>query len=291
MTQKITVAVLGTGIMGAAMARNLLRAGCDVRVWNRTRARAQPLAADGALVAGDPAEAVREADAVLTVLLDGPAALDAMRAAAPALRAGAVWTQCGTVDPGDLAALAELAAAAGVHFVDSPVLGTKAPAENGQLQVLAAGPPQARAIADRVFDVIGQRTVWLGEDGAAGAATRLKLVFNSWVLAVINGAAESLALAEGLGVDPAGFLAALEGTALDSAYLRVKADAILADDYTPSFPLAAAAKDARLVTAAARQAGVRLDMAAGIAARLARAERLGHGERDASATYLASFDD
>ncbi len=112
MTQKITVAVLGTGVMGAAMARNLVRAGHDVRVWNRTRSRAEPLAADGARVADHPADAVREADAIVTALLDGPATLDAMRDAAPALRKGAVWAQTGTVGPEGLAPLAALAAEA-----------------------------------------------------------------------------------------------------------------------------------------------------------------------------------
>uniref|UniRef100_UPI00135A1B18 NAD(P)-binding domain-containing protein n=1 Tax=Streptomyces viridosporus TaxID=67581 RepID=UPI00135A1B18 len=86
MTDKLTVSVLGTGIMGAAMARNLARAGHTVRAWNRTRAKADPLAADGVHVAGTPAEAVESADAVLTVLYDGPATLETMRRAAPALR-------------------------------------------------------------------------------------------------------------------------------------------------------------------------------------------------------------
>jgi 3-hydroxyisobutyrate dehydrogenase len=291
MTQKINAAVLGTGIMGAAMARNLLKAGHDVRVWNRTTSRARPLASDGAHVTDDPEEAVRDADAVLTVLLYGPAVLDVMRDAAPGLREGAVWTQISTLDPGDLGPLAELAAGSGAHFVDSPVLGTKEPARKGQLQVLAAGPRQARPTADQVFDVIGRRTVWLADNGAEGAATRLKLVLNSWVLAVINGTAESLALAKGLGVDPDDFLAALEGTALDSPYLRMKAGSILAGDYEPSFTLSASAKDARLITRAAEHSGVRLDMAAGIVERLSRAERHGHGGLDAAASYLASFDD
>jgi 3-hydroxyisobutyrate dehydrogenase len=290
MTETISVAVLGTGVMGAAMARNLVRAGHEVRVWNRTRARAEPLAGEGARVADEPAQAVRDADAILTMLLDGPAVLDAMRAAAPALRPGAVWTQCATVGPDGLAPLARFAAEAGVHLVDSPVLGTKAPAESGQLQVLAAGPEAARPIADQVFDAIGQRTAWLDDDAARGAASRLKLVLNSWVLAVINGTAESLALAKGLGVDPADFLTALDGTALDSPYLRMKAKAILAGDYEASFPLSGAAKDARLIAHAAEQAGIRLDLAPAYAERLSRAERQGHGAQDAAASYLASWD-
>ncbi|MGW7008664.1 NAD(P)-dependent oxidoreductase [Streptomyces sp. NPDC054933] len=290
MADTISVAVLGTGTMGAPMARNLLRAGHTVRVWNRTHSRAEPLAADGAYVADDPADAVRGTDAVLTILLDGPSVLEAMRAAAPELRQGMVWLQSSTVGPEALAPLAELAAEQGVYFADSPVLGTKAPAEQGQLQVLAAGPQAARPIADQVFDAIGSRTVWLAEDGAEGAASKLKLVFNSWVLTVINGTAETLALAKGLGVDPQQFLAALEGTSLDSPYLRMKAQAILSGDYTPSFTVSAVLKDARLIAEAAERAGVRLDLAPAGVERLHRAVELGHGDKDAAASYLASFD-
>ncbi len=287
MTDHLSVAVLGTGTMGAPIARNLLKAGHEVRVWNRTRSRAEPLAADGARVAGDPAEAVRGADAVLTILLDGPAVLDAMRAAAPGLARGTVWVQSSTVGPEGLEPLAAFAAEQGLLFVDAPVLGTKQPAENAQLQVLAAGSPDARPVADRIFDAIGSRTVWLDEDGASAAASRLKLVFNNWVLNVINGTAECLALAKGLGVDPQHFLDALDGTLLDSGYLRFKAKAMLAGDFTPSFTVDGALKDARLISAAAEQAGVRLDLAPAGAQRLARVAGQGHGGDDAAASYLA----
>src|SRR3954470_2549588 len=96
MTDQLTVTVLGTGIMGAAMARNLARAGHTVQAWNRTRAKAEPLAADGVQVADTPADAVRGADAVLTILYDGAAALETMRQAAPGLRPGAAWVQSTT---------------------------------------------------------------------------------------------------------------------------------------------------------------------------------------------------
>ncbi|MFF5261613.1 NAD(P)-dependent oxidoreductase [Actinomadura viridis] len=122
-----SVALLGTGIMGAAMARNLCRHGMTVRVWNRTRARAEPLAADGAVVAGSPAEAVAGADVVITMLKDGEAVLAAMRDAAPGLRPGQVWAQMSTVGLAALEPLAELAAEHEVAFVDAPVQGTGSP--------------------------------------------------------------------------------------------------------------------------------------------------------------------
>ncbi|MFF3753802.1 NAD(P)-dependent oxidoreductase [Streptomyces sp. NPDC002018] len=290
MADQLAVAVLGTGIMGAAMARNLCRAGHDVRVWNRTPAKAEALAADGARVAATPAEAVTGADVVLTMLYDGPAALEAMTAAGPGLRPGAVWLQSTTAGVEAIPSMAGLARQQGLVFVDAPVLGTKGPAEKGQLVILAAGPEEARGPATPVLDAIGSRTVWLGEDGGTGAATRLKLVCNSWVLAITGGAAEALALAKGLDVDPRHFLDAVSGGGLDCGYLHVKSDAILDDDYDPSFTVVTAGKDARLIVEAGEAHGVRLDLAAANAERFRRAEAQGHGDKDMAATYFASFD-
>ncbi|MEV7868352.1 NAD(P)-dependent oxidoreductase [Streptomyces sp. NPDC088124] len=289
MADTLAVAVLGTGIMGAGMARNLCRAGLDVRVWNRTPAKAEALAADGARVAATPAEAVGGADVVLTMLYDGPAVVAAMEAAAPGLRPGTVWLQSTTVGVEAVTPLAEFAAERGLVFVDGPVLGTRAPAESGQLLVLAAGPPRAREPLAPVLDAVGSRTVWLGDEGGTAAATRLKLVCNSWVLALTHATAEALSLAKGLGVDPAGFLEAVGGGPLDCGYLRAKSQAILADDYTPNFSVTTAAKDARLIVAAGAAEGVRLDLAAAGAERFRRAAEQGHGDDDMAATYFASF--
>ncbi|GAA1353269.1 NAD(P)-dependent oxidoreductase [Streptomyces beijiangensis] len=285
-----SVAVLGTGIMGAAMARNLCHApGIDVTAWNRTRARAEPLAAEGARIAATPAEAVSGADVVLTMLYDGDAVLDTMRQAAPSLAPGAVWLQSTTAGVELLPALAELAAVHGLLFVDAPVLGTRAPAEKGLLTILAAGPEAARTALEPVLAAVGQRTMWISDDGTTGAATRLKLVCNSWVLTLTQGTAEALALAKGLGVEPESFLSAVAGGPLDCGYLHAKSEAILTDDYTPSFSVTTAAKDARLIVEAAESHGVRLDVAAAGAERFRRAEEQGHGDKDMAATYFASF--
>ncbi|GGW16017.1 dehydrogenase [Streptomyces capoamus] len=291
MTDKLTVSVLGTGIMGAAMARNLLRAGHTVRAWNRTRVKAEPLAADGAHVTGSPAEAVEGADVVLTMLYDGPATLDVMREAAPALRSGAAWAQSTTAGLEGIGDLAAFARDHGLVFFDAPVLGTREPAEAGRLLVLAAGPAEHRAAVTPVFDAVGARTVWTGEDGAAGTATRLKLVANSWVLAATAATGEVLALAKALGVDPQGFFDAIAGGPLDMGYLHAKAELVLGDRLTPpQFAVATAAKDARLIVRAGEAHGVRLDVAAASAARLERAAEQGHADEDMAAAYFASFD-
>ncbi|MBE1585301.1 NAD(P)-dependent oxidoreductase [Nonomuraea angiospora] len=292
MTDHLTVSVLGTGIMGAAMARNLARAGHAVRAWNRSRDKAEPLAAEGVHVAGTPADAVRDADVVLTMLYDGAAVLEVMRQAAPALRPGTAWVQSTTAGLDAIGELAAFAREHGLVFYDAPVLGTRQPAEGGQLLVLAAGPGESRRSVTPVFDAVGSRTVWTGEDGAAAGATRLKLVANSWVLAATTAGGEVLALAKALGVDPRSFFDAIEGGPLDMGYLRAKTGLVLEDRLTPpSFAVTTAAKDARLIVEAGEQHGVRLDVAAAGAARFERAAAQGHGDEDMAAAYYASFDD
>ncbi|MGW1323036.1 NAD(P)-dependent oxidoreductase [Streptomyces antibioticus] len=292
MTDTITVSVLGTGIMGAAMARNLARAGHTVRAWNRTRAKAEPLAVDGVAVVATPADAVRDADVVLTMLYDGPAALEVMREAAQALRPGAVWAQSTTAGVEAIADLADFAAEHGLVFFDAPVLGTRQPAEDGLLTVLAAGPPAHRDAVAPVFDAVGARTVWTGEDGREGSATRLKLVANSWVLAATAAAGEVLALSQALGVDPEAFFGLIAGGPLDMGYLRAKTGLVLDERLSPAqFAVTTAAKDARLIVEAGRDHGVRLDVASATADRMERAAAQGHGDEDMAAAYFASFTD
>ncbi|MFB4288043.1 NAD(P)-dependent oxidoreductase [Nonomuraea sp. ATR24] len=284
------VAVLGTGIMGAPMAANLLAVGLPVRVWNRTREKAQPLEAAGAVVAGTPAEAVDGADVVITMLSDAGAVHDAVSAAAPGLRAGQVWAQMSTVGVGGVARLAELAAAHGLTFVDAPVQGTKQPAEQGTLIILAAGPGQARQALEPVFAALGQRTLWLDEDGASGAGSRLKMATVSFGISLTAVVAESLALARGLGVDPELVREVIVGGPMDSAYFQVKSRAILDGSFEPSFTVRNAEKDTGLIVEAGREAGVRLDVVAAARERFRRADAQGHGDEDMSATYFASFD-
>ncbi|MGW0960867.1 NAD(P)-dependent oxidoreductase [Streptomyces gelaticus] len=283
--QRPVVAVLGTGIMGSGMARSLLRAGLDVRAWNRTASKAAPLAADGATVVESAEEAVRGADVVLTVLNDGPSVAAALAAAAGGLHAGQVLLQSSTVGPEATSDLARRTADLGPVYLDAPVSGTKQPAEQGALTVFVAGPSTVRARIEPVLDAIGQRTVWVGE--VPGAASRLKLVVNTWVITMVNNIAECLNLAEGLGVDPQTFLDVMKGGPLDSAYLQGKSAAVLSGDLTPSFTLSTALKDTRLILDAARSSGVRLDLVAASADRFSRAEAAGHGGEDMIATYYA----
>lgn len=282
------VALLGTGIIGAAVARNLARAGFPVSAWNRTRAKAEPLAADGVRIAGTPGQAVAGASIVLTVLKDGPAVLDVVKEAAPHMAEGTVWVQLSTV--GDIVGeLAAFAAEHGLGFVDAPVQGTRQPAERGELIVLAAGDLSAREVVQPLFDTIGKRTLWVSQDSRTGAASRLKLVLNTWVITLTHGVGEALALARGLQVDPELFMDAVAGGPMDSGYFRAKSAAILSADYTTSFSVDNAEKDATLVLEAARHVGIRMDVVEAGRARFARASQLGHGAEDMAAGYFASF--
>lgn len=281
----LTLAVLGTGLIGAPVARNLSKHGFRVNAWNRTAAKAQALTPDGIQALPNPADAVQGADIVLTLLKDGPSVLQAMQAAAPTLSKGTLWLQLSTVGIEDTATLAAFAAEHGLVFYDAPVQGTRQPAEQGQLVILASGPAAARADVQPVFDAIGKRTLWVSEQ--VGASSRLKLALNSWVFALTHGIAESIAIAKGLGVDPALMVDVVKDGPLDSGYFRLKAAAILADDYSTSFSIANAVKDARLVVDAALQAGVRVDAAQAGLSRFERALEAGHGDKDMAASYLA----
>lgn len=284
----MTIAVLGTGIIGAPVARNLAGSGLSVRAWNRTRRKADALAADGVQVADTPAAAVADAEVVFTVLRDAAAVLDAMESARPGLAGGTVWVQLSTVGD-DVTGLAAFAAEHGLVFVDAPVQGTRQPAEQGQLVVMAAGPHEIREQLRPLFDVIGKRTLWVSEDGASGAASRLKLVLNTWVIALTIGVGEALSLAKALDVDPELFVDVVTGGPMDSGFFQAKSSAIRSDDYTATFSVDNAEKDARLIVDAAERAGLRLDSALAAQARFARASQQGHGGQDMAASYFASF--
>ena len=279
----LTVAVLGVGTMGAGMARNLAAAGFELRVWNRGRERADALADVAASVADTPADAVRGADVVLTVLWDAASVADVLAEAAPGLAPGTLWIQSSTVGVDGAAELADVAAEHGLVYVDAPVLGTKGPAEQGTLVVLASGPDDARDRCAPLFAAIGSRTVWVG---AAGQGSRLKLVANAWVLTAVEGIAECLTLAGGLGLDPALFLEAVRGGAMDAPYVGLKGRAMLAGEFDRAFALSGAAKDAGLIVAAARAAGADVAVIEQVRAHLDRAVDAGHGDLDIGATYL-----
>jgi 3-hydroxyisobutyrate dehydrogenase len=268
------IAFLGTGIMGGPMARHLAQAGHDVTVWNRSADKAAPLAEQGAEVADDPAGAVAGAEVLVTMLTDAGVVEEVMGAAAPAAAPGTVWWQASTVGIEGAERLAALAQEHGLTFVDAPVLGTRGPAEQGELVVLASGPADALERLAPLFDAVGSKTITLGE---AGSGSRFKLVMNHWLLAVTDGIAETLALAEGL-----------EGGSLDIGYAHLQAPGMIEGKLPVSFPLKHALKDADLVLAAAARHALDLGLAPAVRERFARAAAAGLADEDMGMVIAAT---
>jgi 3-hydroxyisobutyrate dehydrogenase len=284
--ENVRVAVLGTGIMGAAMARNLVSAGLRTTVWDRSPQATAPLSGAGALVAASPAEAVRDAEVVITMLPTADVVSSVIFGAgvAQALAQGAVWAQMGTIG---LTATAEAGRRLAdlrpdVLFVDAPVSGSKAPAEAGQLLILASGPPAAAAAVRPVFSAIGRRTVWLGE---AGQGSRMKLAVNAYMSILIEGVAEALELAGQLGVDGSKLAEAIEGGPLDAPIADAKLHKMERGDFAPEFPLEWALKDVDLAIGAAGDD--KLPLLAALSRQWHAAVDAGHGREDVSAARLA----
>jgi 3-hydroxyisobutyrate dehydrogenase len=274
--------------MGAGMARNLLAASMDVRAWNRTREKAEPLAEDGAKVADSPTEAAEGADFVLTMLADADAVAEAVsgeNGALSALAEGGVWLQTSTVGIEGSERLAGIADEYGITYVDTPVLGTKQPAEQGQLIVLASGPEEVRERCQPIFDAVGSQTYWLGP---AGAGSRLKLVTNNWIVGLLSTLAETVALARALGVDPAQFLEVIEGGPLGLPYAQMKGQMMIEEEFPTSFSASLARKDVGLVLDAAEANGLRLPLTEAAAAHFDEAINAGRGEEDMSVIYQAA---
>jgi 3-hydroxyisobutyrate dehydrogenase len=260
----------------------------ELIAWNRSRAKVEPLASVGAHICSSPIEAAASAQVIVTMLADADAVLDTMQGSRGTLagaQPGSVWVQMATIGEQGTARCIELAREHGVGFVDAPVLGTKQPAQEGKLVVMASGPHDLRERVRPVFDAVARRTMWVDEQ--AGAGTRLKLVTNAWIVSVVEGAAETIALAEGLGLDGSMFFEAIDGGPLDMPYLQLKGGAMVKRDFEPTFALKHATKDARLADESADRLGLDLPVLKAIAKRMQ--EAVGeHGEEDLSATYLTS---
>lgn len=269
--------MLGTGIMGAPMARRLAAAGHEVRAWNRSPGKIPP----GVGAAATPGEAVEGVEALLTMLADGPAVEAVMEDVRPP--AGTLWLQTSTVGVAAAERLAALAAERELVLVDAPVMGSRPQAEAGRLVVLAAGPEVAREAAAPIFDAIAERVVWLDR---SGDGSRLKVVLNSWILCTVENLAETLALAGALGLDPRRFFEGIEGMPFDMPYAHLKGALMTAGEFPPAFPLRLARKDLALAVEAA--GGLELPVLRAALAQFERALELGAGDEDSAAVARAS---
>jgi 3-hydroxyisobutyrate dehydrogenase len=280
------VAVIGAGIMGSAMARNLVAAGLETRVWDRSAEATGALAEAGAVVGSSAADAVKDAGVVITMLptADVVSSVIFDGAVTGAFAEGCVWAQMGTIGVEATVRTRDRLAALrpGVMFVDAPVSGSKGPAQQGQLLILASGPPAAADAVRPVFDVLGRKTVWLGD---AGKGSQMKLVVNAYMSILIEGMAETMELADRLDIGHQQLAEVIEGGPLDAPIADAKFHKMDRRDFAAEFPLEWALKDVDLAIGAA--AGSTPPLLAALSSQWHAAVAAGHGRQDISAARLA----
>lgn len=284
----MNVAFLGLGRMGSAMARHVLAAGPDLRVWNRTPAKATELVAAGAVAAGSPAEAARGADVVIAMLADPDAVRDVLLGpdgVADGAAEGTLVIDASTIGPRAAGEIAAELGKRGLRYVDAPVLGSVQPAREGTLAVFAGGSEADYAEAEPLLRLWGNPAK-VRRVGDVGSASAVKLVLNLTIGVATAGVGEALRLATDLGIDQSVALDALAAGPLGAA-VASKRTMLEEEEYAPvGFPLELLDKDLGLVVHAAHGD---LPVTESVRAAVQEAIAAGHGEDDyaALAGYLA----
>ena len=281
------VGIIGLGIMGAPMARNLLRAGHPLTVHTRTRARAAGLLADGAAWADSPAALAAAVDAVVTMLPDTPAVEAVMAGPDGVLagaRAGLLAIDMSTIDPAAARALAERAAETGVALLDAPVSGGEQGAIAGTLSIMVGGAAAAFDRAGPLFAALGKRVTYMGGPGQGQMTKLVNQVVGAGTLAAV---AEGVLLAAGAGLDPAAVVEAVGGGAAASWMLAEQAPRMQRRDFAPGFMVRLQQKDLRLALASAERLGVPLPLTAVVQLLFTAVEARGGGELGTQAILTA----
>jgi 3-hydroxyisobutyrate dehydrogenase len=277
------VAILGLGTMGAGMARNLLGAGFAVTAYNRTHAKAEPLAAAGARVAASPADAVRDADVIVSMLSDENAARAVWTGPEGALahaKEGSVLIESSTVTPKWIEELSGLAGGRGLALLDAPVTGTRPHAESGQLTFLVGGEA---AVLERVRPVLAAMSKDIVFLGPTGSGARMKLINNFLAGVQVASLAEGLAWIERSGIDRELALKVLKNGAPGSPLVATISARMIEAKYDVNFLLSLMDKDLRYAAGDAATVGVELRTSHCAEARFAEAMQAGYGAMDMSA--------
>ena len=268
------------------MVRNLAGAGLATRVWDRSASATAPLADAGAEVATSARNAVQGAEVVITMLPTADAVESVIfdGGVAAEFGDGCVWAQMGTIGVAATRAMRDRLASSrpGVMFVDAPVSGSKGPAERGELLILASGPAGAAGPLRPVFGALGRKTVWLGE---AGQGSQMKLVVNTYLSILVEGVAETMELADRLGIAHQQLAEVIEGGPLDAPLAMAKFRKVDQRDFAAEFPLEWALKDVDLAITAAHDDT--LPLLAALSGQWHAAVDAGHGRQDISAARLA----
>ena len=273
------IAYLGLGIMGRPMAVNLVKAGHEVTVWNRS-----PKTVEGARTAATPAEAAKGAEVVWMCVADTKAVesvLFGKDGVESVLRPGAIVIDSSTIAPKSTLDFAARVRAKGAEFVDAPVTGSKIGAENAQLLFIVGGPEKTVAALDPLFMALGKKVIRVGETGAGESA---KIGMNLMIAAIFEGFAEALALTGKLGVPPEKLVELIQNSMIKSGVTDYKASFVLQQDWTPNFPLRLMHKDIHLMLDAAQQLKLDLPALKEIEKVYEKAVKAGHANDDYAVT-------
>ncbi len=279
---------IGLGIMGSRMAANLLRKNFKVKIWNRDGAKCEPLLTLGAQKVGSPREVAAGSDITFAMVSDPAAAREVCFGAegvAGGIGEGRGYVDMSTVDDETSRAIAEEIVRCGGRFLEAPVSGTKKPAEDGTLVILAAGDQELYRESIAAFEAMGKKHLFLGE---VGNGARMKLVVNLILGDVMAALSEGMALGKKAGLSGEQLLEILEAGALSSPMIRGKGALLLKEDYTPSFPLKHLQKDLRLAVALGDRVGQPLHCTASANEVFKRAVAAGHGDEDIAAVHQVS---
>jgi len=279
------VGFLGLGIMGKAMAANLLRHGFRVTVWNRTLSKCDELVAMGATVGETPAAVVAKCKYTIAMLSDPDAAISVVfdkDGVLEQIGEGKGYVDMSTVDAATSCKISEAVKQKGGAFVEAPVSGSKKPAEDGQLVILAAGDKALYDDMVPAFDILGKRSFFLGE---IGNGAKMKLVVNMIMGSMMNAFSEGLCLADKSGLSPQTLLDVLDLGAVANPMFKMKGPSMLQGSYNPAFPLKHQQKDMRLALSLGDENAVSMPVAAAANEAFKKARSLGLGDLDFSAVH------
>ena len=255
---KPAVGLIGLGLMGKPMGRNLLKAGFQLIVWNRTKSRADDLVREGAMWAASPRETAAQSDVLITIVSDPPAVEQVLwgeGGAVEGLRRGSIYIDSSTVSPDLARRAADACSKRGVDYLDAPVTGGTWGAEKGELVFMIGGNQHTLDRAKPVLEAVGKRFFLLGPNGAGQT---VKLAMNLLLALEVQALAEALAIVTKAGVPGERLVEVMQSSMARAGVLDVKAPQILKNDYPPSFPLRLMHKDVRLAVELAKKEGVRL---------------------------------
>ena len=280
-----SIGFLGLGIMGKAMAANLIKAGFDVTVWNRNTDKCAELVAVGARQGSTPKDVAANCDITFAMVSDPEAALALCQGSdgvAAGIGAGRGYVDMSTVDDGTSKTIAALISQAGGRFLEAPVSGTKKPAEDGTLIILAAGDQSLYDDVKPAFEVMGKMSPYLGN---VGQGANMKLVVNMMMGGMLSIFSEGMSLGQKAGLDGQQILDIVDAGAMSNPMFKGKGAMLLKEDYTTSFPLKHMQKDMRLAVARGDQLEQPVPTAAIVSEAFKQAIKAGFAEEDIAAVY------